>query len=416
MRGLAASALVVLIGGAASELAPRYLVVPARQSVDAGIDLCRPGLSADGAVVAFGSWAALDPADGNDSADVYVLDRTTNRVTLVSRAPVGVTGRGSSRCPSISGDGERVAFESDAAGLVPADAARTTHILVFERTSGTLRRVGTPRAAGPSTSDRPAISADGRTVVFDAIAADAAPGERRRVYRAMLDSGTVEELGTGHSATVSGDGRVVAFMTSPRPGAPQTVQIIGPDTTRTAGPAAGQDADDVVAPALSVDGQWITYVSRSGTAHSGRTEAGAQVYVERVRDGVRQLASVTPQGRPANGHSRLPAIDATGSRVVFESTATNIGCASKGAARCAADINLLGDIFLWDRATAAVTRVNATTRELPWLEGASSPAISRDGMSMAFLSRQPVSDADGRDTFDLFVLTRPFAPGSRSLP
>jgi Tol biopolymer transport system component len=127
------------------------------------------------------------------------------------------------------------------------------------------------------------------------------------------------------------------------------------------------------------------------------------VFVERVGDGFRYLVSTTPQGREANGYSKLPAIDATGSRVVFESTATDLGCNARGLPSCDEDINLLGDIFLWQRASGAVTRVNTVTPELPWLEGAAYPAVSPDGRQIAFLSRQPVSGADGRDTFDLFI-------------
>ena len=358
MRGIVASALVALIGGASSDLSPRYLVVPARLAADAGTDLCRPALSADGAVVTFGSYAALDRADGNDTADVYVLDRATNRVTLVSRTPSGATGRGSSRCPSVSGDGARIAFESDVIGLVPEDAAGTTQVFVFERSSGALRRIATPVSAGPSTSARPAISADGRIVVFDAISVNAVPGERRRVYRVNLDTGTVEELGKGHSATLSGDGGVAAFVTSQHSGAPQVIQMIGLQLIRTDGRPDGQGAEDAFAPGLSADGQWIAYVSRPRSTRAGSTDATrAQVYVERVRDGFRQMVSVTPEGREANGYSKLPAIDATGTRVTFESTATNIGCGARAAPRCDTDINLLGDIFLWAGVVNASPRV-----------------------------------------------------------
>ena len=139
---------------------------------------------------------------------------------------------------------------------------------------------------------------------------------------------------------------------------------------------------------------------------AGADAARSQVYVERVGDGLRHLVSVTPHGREANGISKLPAIDATGSRVVFESTATNLGCDTHGFPNCNSDINLLGDIFVWDRTTATVARVDAATNELPWLEGAAYPTVSSDGTSIAFLSRQPVSDADGRDTFDLFITGR----------
>lgn len=78
--------------------------------------------------------------------------------------------------------------------------------------------------------------------------------------------------------------------------------------------------------------------------------------------------SGTAQGHEANGDSIRPAVDETGTRVVFASTATNLGCDARGLARCATDINLVSDIFVWDRGTGRVTRINAATPSLPWLD------------------------------------------------
>ena len=220
--------------------------------------------------------------------------------------------------------------------------------------------------------------------------------------------GDVEDLGDGHSATVSADGRVVAFVTRLRPGAPQVIRVVGPVFDAKRRPVdRAESAEDVFAPALSADGQWIAYVSRPASTRDGRADAArAQVYVERVGDGVRQSGE-RHAGRPRSQRLQQAARDRRHwHSVVFESTATNIGCRPRGSASCDTDINLLGDIFLWDRTTGIVTRVNVATSELPWLEGAAYPTLSSDGTSIAFLSRQPVSDADGRDTFDLFIARR----------
>jgi len=272
-----------------------------------------------------------------------------------------------------------------------------------------LRRLSSFTGLDPATSAHPAISADGRAVVFDSRRMDAAPSEPTRVYRLVVDGdGTLEDLGEGHSPAVSGDGRVTAYVTSLRPGQPGVIRVAGPAGTRTVGQHDGRAAAaEAVAPALSADGEWIAFVQRTRrpgvpSQDDGRT----QVYVERVAGGDRHLVSAGTKEREGSGHSRLPSVDGTGRLVVFESAATNLACGGRDRTACHKDLNLLADIFLWDRSTLQVTRVNTVTPELPWLEGGTYAAISRDGGTMAFLSRQPVSDADGRDTFDLFVTTR----------
>lgn len=407
MRPVLAFTLVGLVGTTTLAGPARYLVVPTDHAVNAGTRPCRAALSADGLVVAFDAYAAFDSRDRNGRPDVYLLDRATNRVTLVSRTLSGGTGRGSSRCPTVSNDGQHIAFESDVSDLIEGDVPGSSDVFVFDRRSATLRRIVMPASAGPSMCARPALSADGRLVVFDASVAGATPDERRRVYRVTVDTGVVEVLGDGYDATVSSDGSLVAFVTSVRPGQSH-IQVVGPEGTRTLERTKGRSADgDTSAPALSADGQWIAYVSRPTPSTGGRQQpARTQVYVERLDDGVRHLVSATHRGDAGNGLSILPSIDATGARVVFESTATTLGCGSPGLPACDRDINLLADVYLWERATRAVTRVNTVTSELPWLEGAAFPAISPDGRTVAFLSRQPVNHADGRDTFDLFVTTR----------
>ena len=60
------------------------LTVPQRDELRSGGSPAPAGLSADGRWVAFESYARLAPADTNTHRDVYVLDRTTGRVTLES--------------------------------------------------------------------------------------------------------------------------------------------------------------------------------------------------------------------------------------------------------------------------------------------------------------------------------------------
>ena len=77
-------------------------------------------ISADGRYVVFYSDASnLVAVDGNSRMDVFVHDRITGEMAIVSIAADGTQGNGSSGWASISADGRYIVFESDAINLVP---------------------------------------------------------------------------------------------------------------------------------------------------------------------------------------------------------------------------------------------------------------------------------------------------------
>ena len=78
-------------------------------------------VSADGRSVAFESLARLVPADTDERADIYVLDRSSGRVTLESATPDDDFEH---TAPRISGDGRYVVFEVRAGR---SEAASPTH-------------------------------------------------------------------------------------------------------------------------------------------------------------------------------------------------------------------------------------------------------------------------------------------------
>jgi len=78
---------------------------------------------------------------------------------------------------SISGNGRYVAFDSDATNLTGRGANGHTNVYVRDRTLRTTRLVSlsSTGTAGDDDSFAPAISPDGRFVVFDSLADDLAP-------------------------------------------------------------------------------------------------------------------------------------------------------------------------------------------------------------------------------------------------
>jgi len=100
-----------------------------------------PSLSADGRRVAF----VARPA-GMRSTQVFVRDVRNGPTQLVSRAdgPGGAPGQGTANHPTLSGDGTKVAFTSDAWNLAPAkcNSARGVFVRDLRRERTRLASVG----------------------------------------------------------------------------------------------------------------------------------------------------------------------------------------------------------------------------------------------------------------------------------
>ncbi len=128
-----------------------------------------PSLSADGQTVAFESNdVAVVPGDTNGSFDVFVRDRLAGTTTRISASDSGEQGNNGSQSPSISADGDRVVYSSFASNLVAGDTNGLTDSFVYVRSRALTRRIsiaddGTP---GNAESDLPAISSDGRISVY----------------------------------------------------------------------------------------------------------------------------------------------------------------------------------------------------------------------------------------------------------
>jgi len=75
----------------------------------------------------------LVPGDTNGIIDIFVHDRQTGQTTRVSVDSAGNQGDDNSLHPAINADGRYVAFQSDAANLVPGDTNDTTDIFVHDR-------------------------------------------------------------------------------------------------------------------------------------------------------------------------------------------------------------------------------------------------------------------------------------------
>jgi Tol biopolymer transport system component len=267
-----------------------------------------PSISANGRYVAFDSAASnLVGRDTNDSTDVFVRDLARGVTRLVSASSTGVQGNGSSINPSISADGRYVAFESDASNLTAADANGTRDVFVRDR----FRRV--TRLISTSSSEEQALDAS-------------------------------------FAASISGDGRFVAFESF-------------------ASNLVGSDANGV-----------------------------RDVFVRDRTRGTTRRMSVSSSGVEADLDSHLPSISADGRFVVFESTATNL---------VAGDTNGFSDVFRRDRADDVTRRMSVNSDGLETDGDSFNPVISGDGHQVLFESDATnLVSPDTNDSFDVFVRGR----------
>ena len=101
-----------------------------------------PSISSDGRYVAFYSEATnLATGDTNDRSDAFVYDRVTDTIEMVSVNNIGAQGDRGSYSPSISSDGRYVAFYSGARNLVAGDTNGNQDVFVYDRVTDTIEMV-----------------------------------------------------------------------------------------------------------------------------------------------------------------------------------------------------------------------------------------------------------------------------------
>jgi Tol biopolymer transport system component len=116
-----------------------------------------PSMSGDGRFVAFASTApdlvGIERKARINAENVIMFDTVSGQMTLVSRTAAGTTGNGRSRYPAFSGNGQFIAFESDASDLScdrhcpdeSADLNLVSDVYLFHRLAGQITRVSGPQ-------------------------------------------------------------------------------------------------------------------------------------------------------------------------------------------------------------------------------------------------------------------------------
>ncbi len=341
-------------------------------------------MSADGRYVVFHSEATtLDARDPDVTADVYVRDRLTGTTILLSINNDGDKGNFDSFWPAISGNGRFVVFSSFASNLVPGDTNNTSDVFLVDRDADSN---GVFDEAGGVLLQRVSRAGDGSQA--NAFSAE---------------------------ATISADGRYVAFASDADNLAPDDTNLVsdiflyevatGAVERASVGGNGAQANDMSYEPFLSSDGRYATFLSSADNIASGDNNGvywrGADIF---VRDRIARstvLISISTSGAGGNGRSEQAAMSSDGRYVVFVSGSDNL---------VPNDINGAADIFLHDRdidgnGVFDEAGRSSTERISIGLDDSEWPSISDDGRYVAFQSRATAS-RDSSPVWNVFVRDR----------
>jgi len=315
-----------------------------------------PSLSGSGRYVAFQSQSTnLAPADRNRRSDIYVKDLLTGRIALASANAVGRTGNGSSTKPSLSADGSVVGFVSTSTNLDPADRDPGADIYVKNLLTGEIGAASTSSEGNPGNggSANPSLSGDGNRVAFDSAATDLDPAdtdELTDVYVKDLQSGLlylastsgsgVKGDGASQSPALFGDGATVAFTSRATdldpadtdPGADVYVKAVDTGSIQLASMSrfGGPSNGDSSAAALSSDGLVVAFQSAATNLDPADRNRSIDVYAVDLRSGELRVVSTSDVGVIGNAASGNPVLSADGGQAAFDSAATNFDPADSG--------------------------------------------------------------------------------------
>lgn len=414
---------------------------------DAALDDRAVAVSADGRYVAFASKAPnMVPGDLNGNTDVFVRDMVARTTRLVSVNVFGTgTGNGASGSPSISADGNLVAFFSTSSNLHAEDVDVIPDVFVRNMSTGEMilvsRASGALGSKGNGASSSPAISADGRYVAFESIATnldgidpggddddvtsdiyrrdigDPTPVKATVLISRQSTVGGVPGLkGTATSvrARISGNGRFVAFesdaptlVLNAAEGGPDgniggnlrdcfvrdvDTELIRRVSLTTAGTNPNGSSDTV---SISEDGRFAIYRSSASNIHPDDDGAQNDIFLFDTTNGTVIICSQHTFGTQAGNSCNFPVLTSDGRFAVFQSQATSL---------VNGDTNNRGDIFRHDRLTRETIRLSVGTYGSELNGDSFRPAVSADGRYIAFVSDATnAADDDTNGAVDVYL-------------
>ncbi len=269
----------------------------------------------------------------------------------------------------------RTAIAVLAVAAVPVGAVAVPATAAGDRPQGTIGLVSAGAGGGggnaglfPGYEKNVGMSADGRYVVFSSHSTDLVADDtngQRDVF--------VRDTRTGRTTLVS------------------------------VGAGGVQGNQESAQGSISADGRFVAFNSSASNLLPGDTNNSPDVFLRDLLTGRTTLVSVGRNGQ-ANQGAHQPEISADGRHVAFASGSTNL---------VAGDTNGTGDVFVRDLDADHTERVSLTVDGRQSDHSSSDPAISANGLVVAFASNLEVAVRD-RGTHRTRVVSRGVTVDDRS--
>lgn len=279
--------------------------------------------------------AAPGAAQSSSPFAVFSERASVNSVEMQGNAP--------SRGGDITADGRYVVFDSTSNNLDAWDTSPQSDVFVRDYALGETKRISLAAGTEPNgESRRPSISADGRYVVMESKADNLVSGDTNGAWDVFLWE--------------------------------RQTNVVRRLSVRTDGTQANGDCLNA---RISANGSTVVYESRATNLADQDTSPALDIYVHVLANGETRIASLTHQGVLADRECRNPAISADGTRVAWDTDATNM---------VFWDTNGHSDVYVRELATDLLWRASLGS---VWTEGdgpSRKPTLSPDGRKVAFES------------------------------